>query len=228
MDAVYICRHGNNEELRFSIRSLENLKQVDNVILIGGKPNWYNGDYIPVSSSDKYTHAITNLNVLTKTHNISEEFILMNDDFYIMKPTDNLQYYNEGYLLNKIVKYTKFSPNSKYTNRLKQTHLFLSKRLGEEPLSYELHIPMMMTKTGLAEALKYDVLWRSYYGNMFVENSVETTDVKMYHPASRDPDKFKYDANPNTDFLSSEDRSFIYLRDRILKKLFPNASKYEE
>ena len=135
MDAVYICRHGNNEELRYSLRSIENLKEVNNVWVIGGKPNWYVGNHIPVQSSTKYTHAITNLHVLTRQKQISEEFILMNDDFFVIKPVDKLETYHEGLLLDKIIKYQKFNPNSKYTNWLKKTHLFL-KQLVVRSLGY--------------------------------------------------------------------------------------------
>lgn len=226
MDAVYICREGNNEELRYSLRTIHNLKEVENVYVIGGKPNWYKGEYIPVNSSNKYQHAITNLHVLTKTHTISEEFILMNDDFFVIKPVDKLLTYDEGLLLNKIIKYNKFNPNSKYTNWLKNTHLFLKDRLKAEPLSFELHIPMKMTKTGLAEALKYNILWRSYYGNMFTYDSVETQDVKIYRPGALDPNKYDY-KNKDFPFISTEDRSFMYVRDKMLLTRFSKPSQYE-
>lgn len=226
MDAVYICRHGNNEELRFSLRSIENLKQVDNVWVIGGKPHWYTGNFIPVKSSDKYNHAITNLHVLTNTKSISEKFILMNDDFFTIKPVEKLETYNEGLLLNKIIKYEKFNPNSKYSNWLKKTHAHLVELLNREPLSFELHVPMKMTKKGLKQALEAEILWRSYYGNMFVSKTVETEDVKIYRHGSRDPNQYNY-KNKDFPFISSEDRSFLFVRDKMLLHRFPNKSKYE-
>lgn len=228
MDAVYICRHGNNEELRFSIRSLQNLKQVKNVWVIGGKPKWYTGNHVEVTGSDKYNHAITNLHVLTKNAKISEKFVLMNDDFYVIKPVNKLEYYYEGTLSDKIVKYNQFNPNSKYTKYLQKTRDLLLKQTRTEPLSYELHIPMVLTKTGLKEALKYNVLWRSYFGNTNNVGGEEMKDVKIYHPTARDPNRFKYDANQHVSFISSEDRSFLYVRDRVLRNLFPQPSKYEE
>jgi hypothetical protein len=225
MDAVYICRHGNNEELRYSLRTVHNLKEVNNVWVIGGKPHWYTGNFIPVNASNKYMHAVTNLHVLTKTAQISEEFILMNDDFYVIKPVDKMLTYNEGFLLNKIVKYNQFNPNSKYTNKLKKTHLLLKDKLGREPLSFELHTPMKMTKKGLSKALKHDVLWRSYYGNMFNVDTVEAQDVKIYRHGARDPNKYNY-RNKDFPFISSEDRSFMFVRDKMLG-LYKNPSQYE-
>ena len=48
MDLVYICKPGDNEELRYSIRSaVKNLK-FDNLYLVGGKPDWYDGKFIAV------------------------------------------------------------------------------------------------------------------------------------------------------------------------------------
>ena len=46
MDIVYNCRPGKqNEELRYSIRSvMENLPH-DNLWVVGGKPEWYTGNY---------------------------------------------------------------------------------------------------------------------------------------------------------------------------------------
>ena len=55
MHFVYICKDGENEELRYSIRSvLKNTK--DAVIwVVGGKPNWYIGNYIKViQDQNKY------------------------------------------------------------------------------------------------------------------------------------------------------------------------------
>lgn len=227
MHAVYICRHGNNEELRYSIRSLQNLKEVTSIIVIGGKPNWYIGDYIETEPAKKYNHARQNLETLVKTKRISEEFILMNDDFFIIKPVEKLENYNEGLLLNKIIQYNKFNPTSKYTNLLKQTHEYLINKTGKEPLSYELHIPMRMTKKGLRAALKTQTLWRSYYGNIYEKETTETHDVKIYTPYARDPNKYKYDKSKTSPYISTEDRSFMYVRDTLLNKILPNKSEYE-
>ena len=62
MDLVYICGPGDNEELRYSIRSaVKNLK-FDNLWVVGGKPKWYVGNYLEViQNKSKYTNARNNL-----------------------------------------------------------------------------------------------------------------------------------------------------------------------
>ena len=62
MDFVYICKSGDNEELRYSIRSVINSFPEAKVWLVGGKPNWYSGDFIEVDQRHhKYANAINNL-----------------------------------------------------------------------------------------------------------------------------------------------------------------------
>lgn len=171
---------------------------------------------------------MTNLHVLANHPKITEKFVLMNDDFFVIKPVNKLEYYHEGKLSDKIEKYKQFNPNSKYTKYLQKTREVLMQKTNIEPLSYELHIPMVLTKTVLKEALKHNILWRSYFGNTQNVSGEEMKDVKIYHPTARDPNRFKYDANQHVSFISSEDRSFIYVRDRVLRNLFPEPSKYEE
>ena len=87
MDLVYICRSGDNEELRYSIRSMVANVPHDNLWVVGGKPSWYIGKHIPVKQSDdKYDNARNNLKAIVESSEISDRFILVNDDFYVTKP----------------------------------------------------------------------------------------------------------------------------------------------
>jgi hypothetical protein len=225
MDAVYICRYGINEELRYSLRTVHNMKEVENVWVIGGKPSWYIGNYIPVPAAQKYIHAYNNFRALVKNKDISEEFILMNDDFYIIDEVEKLETFNDGLLSKKIKQYEGFLPNSKYTQRLKTTREILLEKLGREPLSFEVHIPMKMTKTGLKDALQYNALWRSYYGNVFNVETVETKDVKLYKLGARDPNQLNYKKHPSP-FVSSEDASIMLVKNKFLQS-FKTPSQYE-
>ncbi len=85
-DFVYICKDGANEELKYSIRSVVESFPEANIWLVGGKPEWYTGNYIEVEQKDsKYKNAVKNLQIICLSQEISESFILMNDDFYIIK-----------------------------------------------------------------------------------------------------------------------------------------------
>lgn len=64
---------------------MKNLKH-DNLWVVGEKPNWYTGNFIHVPAvATKYTNARRNLERICASSEISDSFILMNDDFYVMK-----------------------------------------------------------------------------------------------------------------------------------------------
>jgi len=164
MDFVYICKDGVNEELKYSIRSVVESFPEANIWLVGGKPDWYIGNYIEVEQKEsKYKNAVKNLQTICLSQEISESFILMNDDFYIIKKINKIENFHSGFLLDKINLYQKLNGNSQYTRKLSGTYKKL-KALGfENPLDYELHVPMIMEKEKLKIVLELldQFLWRS-------------------------------------------------------------------
>jgi hypothetical protein len=229
MDFVYICKEGINEELKYSIRSVVKSFPDSNIWVVGGKPDWYIGNYIEVHQSHtKYKNAVENLKKICSLSEISNTFILMNDDFYIIKNINSIETFHGGYLLDKINLYQKLNGNSNYTRKLSATYKKL-KALGiENPLDYELHIPMIMEKEKLQETLKNNdqFLWRSMYGNIFKIGGSEMQDVKVY---TKGPLVFK-SYNLNIDqhkYLSSTDSSFQIIWQKILKVEFKEKTKFE-
>ena len=230
MDFVYICKDGFNEELKYSIRSVVESFPDSNIWVIGGKPDWYVGNYIQVNQvHTKYKNAAENLKKICSSSEISESFVLMNDDFYIIKKIYNIENYHGGYLLNKINLYQKINGNSNYTRKLAATYKKIIGLGITDPLDYELHIPMIMEKEKLKEVLQYEdkFLWRSMYGNIFNVEGKEMQDVKVY---TRGPLVFK-SYNLNIDqhtYLSSADSSFDIIYDKILKVNFKQKTKFEK
>ena len=230
MDFVYICKDGINEELRYSIRSVVESFPDSNIWVVGGKPPWYIGNYINVKQVlTKYRNAIQNLNTICNSNEISEEFVLMNDDFYIVKNINIIETYHGGLLLDKINLYQKINPNSNYTRKLSATYKKI-KSLGiESPLDYELHVPMVMEKKKLKQILQNNdqFLWRSIYGNVFNVGGDQMEDVKVY---SRGPLVLKsYNIKKDEHiYLSSADNSFDMILNTILRKQFIQITKYEK
>jgi hypothetical protein len=228
MDLVYICRNGENEELRYSIRSAVKNLPHDKIWVVGGKPDWYIGNHIGVDQiQDKYNNARENLKAVTKSQEISESFILMNDDFYIVKKVNSIPYMHAKTLDDKIQnRDDQFSGNS-YMRILKRTLLILRKKITGPILDYELHVPMVMEKEKLSSILKFDGLWRSLYGNTFKVGGIEIADVKVYERSSvfyansYDTNDLKYD------YLSSNDKSFEAVKNKILDQQFNLKSVYE-
>jgi hypothetical protein len=230
MDFVYICKDGNNEELRYSIRSVVESFPDSKIWVVGGKPNWYTGNYIEVTQNlSKYRNAIENLKALCNSEDISNTFVLMNDDFYIVKNIDSIKDYHGGPLLEKINLYQKLNSNSNYTRKLAATYKKI-KSLGiENPLDYELHVPMVMEKEKLKQTLQnnYQFLWRSIYGNVFNVGGEQMEDVKVYVKGPLVLKSYNIKKDDHI-YLSSADTSFDILFNNILKKQFTKKTKYEK
>jgi hypothetical protein len=228
MDLVYICRDGENEELRYSIRSAVKNLPHDKIWVVGGKPDWYTGNYIEVDQSRaKYTNARNSLKAICDSEEVSESFILMNDDFYIINKVESVPYMYAGTLDDKIKQREDIFNGNTYTTLLRNTLGYLSRKKIKVALDYELHVPMVMEKRKLNKVLRPSGLWRSVYGNVFNVGGVKIRDVKVYDKK----DKFyinSYDINNlELDYLSSNDDSFETIKSLILKKRFPFKTTYE-
>ena len=230
MDFVYICKDGDNEELRYSIRSVDASFPEANIWVVGGKPGWYVGNYIKVPQNlTKYKNAFYNLKSITESEAISESFVLMNDDFYIVKKIDSINTYHGGSLLEKIKLYQKINSNSGYTRKLSATYKKVVSLGIENALDYELHVPMIMEKEKLKEILKYQdqFLWRSIYGNLFNVGGEQIEDVKVYTKGPLVLKSYNLKKEEHI-YLSSADTSFDLILNNILKEQFITKTKYEK
>jgi hypothetical protein len=228
MDLVYICRDGENEELRYSIRSAVKNLPHDKIWVVGGKPDWYTGNYIEVNQGGaKYANARNSLKAICDSEEISESFILMNDDFYIINKVESVPYMYAGTLDDKIKQREDIFNGNTYTTLLRKTLGYLYRKKINVVLDYELHVPMVMEKIKLNKVLKLSALWRSVYGNVFNVGGVKIRDVKVYNKK----DKFyinSYDINNlQLDYLSSNDDSFETIKSLILEERFPFKTTYE-
>jgi hypothetical protein len=229
MDFVYICRDGENEELRYSIRSVLLSFPEAKVWVVGGKPKWYSGNHVFLEQdNNKYVNAVNNLKAVCNTLDISDNFILMNDDFFIIKKIETIEQFYNGLLSEKIDKFIKITGSSMYIKKLITTNNKLNKLGFTKPLDYELHVPMPMHKAGLLYILNQypECLWRSMYGNLFNVGGSQMEDVKVYknkRHAARSAQITK-----NSIYLSTEDTGLTIMVDNIFKELLTNPSPYEQ
>lgn len=228
MDFVYSCRDGENEELRYSIRSVLGSFPDANIWVIGGKPEWYVGNYIQVEQeSNPHNNQLLNFTTACNSENISDSFILMNDDFFIINKIKTIDYFHGGLLENKVELYLGLVGDNAYVRRLMQTASKLNRYGIENPLDYELHVPFPVEKNKFKQILDKDGKqnWRSMYGNRFNVGGEKIVDVKVY--GSGPLMKKSFDYNQKSDFLSSLDESFDKIKP-ILENLFPNPTVYEK
>ena len=239
MDIVYLFKESPDQgsvELRYSLRSLKNFNH-GKVFIVGEKPDWViNVEHVPVpQNGTKAQNVARNIFAASETQAISENFILMNDDFFFMKHqvfTPVLPTLHWGTMRSVIQKYDeRYSGESLYVNAMKGTLELLNSRGFEEPLSYELHVPMELNKTKVRLAQKMGTehlsQFRTFYGNYFGIGGSYMDDVKVFiNPKHNDP---KSSANmaaylQEQSFLSVTGISFlggpagVYIRQQFTEK----------
>lgn len=231
MDIVYFVREGeDNEELRYSLRSLSNLPH-NTVHIVGYKPSWVtNVNHIDITQDKggKNLNTTHNMLIAAKNEDVSEDFILMNDDFFIMKPLSELPHYNRGDI-QKVADYYK-QYDSMYYRGMLDTRAYMEKLGIKTSLSYELHIPMVFNKKNVIAMFEQyykdqppvSVLHkRTLYGNMFNYGGTTIDDVKVYTRRGR--------TNRESVFLSTEDSIWEEsIVGRYIRRVFPNKSQYEK
>lgn len=234
LDIVYIVRPGEeNEELRYSLRSVAKNFPHRKIFIAGYKPTWISSEveWIPVNQSgNKYSNAEANWVAAMQDKRITPDFVLFNDDFFIMQPIDELKNYHRGDLADIIAEYHAKQPGSAYSQNMTRTSNML-KRLGvEKPKSYALHIPMIMNRekrqllckiAPLVNPNGKDYQMRTLYGNFYRIGGTQTKDVKISN---------KFNVPKKADiFLSTLDGSF---RDgkvgTYIKNTFQEKCRYEK
>lgn len=217
LDVVYIARAGENEELRYSLRSLANLP-VRDVWLVGGKPPWYTGKHLRVPQGGEKNIVSGRAMIAACQHPpISDPFILFNDDFYVMKPGPIPPTMHRGPIQGVLDWYAGNGiTNSKYVKRMRATLVKLQ-RLGiENPLSYELHIPMVIDKLRMLGATTYGGQQRTMYGNLAQIGGTKTRDVKVLNEHTI----------PTGRWLSTVDKTYPLVAG-LLAQRFPDPSPWE-
>lgn len=211
-----MCRGGENEELRYSIRSVVKHYPDSRIFLFGDAPKWFIGNVVVLEDLAKKFENITSAFKAISEHEELSDFILMNDDFFILN-NNHIDFYYDGLLINKIDSHTQKHGMSQYAVSLISGYKALE-GLIDEPLNYEVHIPMPMNRDRLKKIVDLSTCPRSVYGNYYNVGGQEIKDVKVY----KDTDVIK-----GADFISTEDNSFEKVYNEILKDMFPDKSKYE-
>ena len=217
MDVLYYIGSGSlrqNIELRMSLRSLEKHgKNIDRVFLVGNKPDFIkNVEYIWVD--DKYEwwrNAFEKTKAAIKA-GISDEFLLMNDDFFMLGDFDaaTYPYYHKGEMPEGSVQ--------KYGSVVANTKKVLQS-IGATTKHFGVHCPMRIEGKKYLELEKFyhtPVLARCLYGNLYAKGARKVNDNKG-ETLSVGATKCWSSRNWLQDDALKE-----------LKELFPQPSKWEK
>lgn len=206
LDIVYFVKESvSNEELRYSLRSVEKNLPHRKIWIYGGCPSGIKPDYhvhIRQSGNLKYDRVQNMFREVCLNDRISKNFILMNDDFFVMQKTKRIEPVYRCTLKEHVALVKgKFGANAYSFNLLGAMEVL--EKYGFTQLSYELHVPMVINRHKMLEVLGAFPgvhAIRSLYGNYNNIGGEQTDDVKVYEIAQM------FDSN--SQFLSTEDVTF--------------------
>lgn len=196
MDVLYPVKPIPSREMLYSVRSLAKNYKHDTLFVCGGYPQWLK-DFVYIHNDqkgNKWQNAGGNIRKACEWDMLSDDFVLFNDDFYILKPVDEPKNYYSGSLKDKIERH----PENRYRFRLQKTYDYLMSIGIEEPRNYELHLPMVYNKHNMREITHTfpdiaDYATRSLYGNLYVTDAEELEDdVKLWEQEHTVPEDWTY------------------------------------
>jgi hypothetical protein len=227
MDVVYVVRptRDGNIDLRYSLRSLKNLPH-RNVWIYCSEPAplWLTNVNLVENDNRDQTTKFENVNrkliAACDNKEITKEFILMNDDFFIMKPVRKLPNYALGpTLMERFQKCLRIGTYAVDLLRAAQELL----ELGQTDIDFEIHAPMVFNRARMLKILEnYPETGhrRTLYGNIYNLKPTYEGDFKIYR--NQDLDKSKR-------FISTTEDALATMPDvaRFIFDTFKEPSKFE-
>jgi hypothetical protein len=233
-DILYILGTGSkwyDNEIRYSVRSVEkHLEEYGRIFVCGAMPKFFDlrrYEYIEANDLGKHKllNAIHKIRLACLKKDLSDDFILMNDDFIFLKKAKHIPNYNIGTLEERIKNHK--TKSGYYYWAMEETLEYLKSKGVKNPLSFEVHYPMMLNKEkflDLIDEVYYSqkpILFRSVYGNLAPLRSTYREDVKIY-----DIEDWKKMGKP--DLMSTDNR--VCLEPELqswFKDEFPKPSSIE-
>lgn len=228
-DIVYILKSDvAPDELRYSLRSVCENFPYNKVWFYCGKPDGITPDeYVPFNQRGVmvWEKTTSTIEAICKNKNITEDFYLFNDDFYIMKPVEDMPIYYDRTLYRRIqqIEKRRKGAGSLYSAQLRITREVLQDN-GYKTFNYAVHMPMLINRKKALEVIRaYPNLhmFRSVYGNVCDVGGEQHSDVKIVDPNTK-PKK-------DCDFLSTGDTPLAETEvGRYIIERFPDKCKYED
>jgi hypothetical protein len=228
-DIVYILKSGVcPDEITYSLRSVCKNFLFRKIWFFGGKPDGIEPDeYVfgDQRGTESWRKVNSTIEQVCKTKDVSEDFWLFNDDFFIMKRIEDLPPIYNGTLLSRV---EEIRSRQDGMVSLYATRLLRAKTLLEEDsfatFNYAVHMPMLINKKKAFETIKHfrkSAMFRSLYGNMWEVGGINRPDVKIFN-VDEAPD-------PESDMLSTSDLSFQEgLVGEFIRSRFPEPCRYEK
>lgn len=234
MTIAYILGNGSqfdNLELRLSLRSVERHLNPKQVMVCGHDPGFLSDKVYfipnipPKKDGDAAWGIKDNLLALCKSSKTPKEFILLNDDYFILRPIKSFPYYHKG----EIRKAMERIGSGVFYGHLLATVTELEKR--KLPTKhFDGHWPIIYDKEKLCGIIN-EQDWsvplgptiRSMYCNSLGIKGEKADDVKANYPVKDWPAFCD-----GKDLVSVGDASFDGICRRYFLSLYPDKSGYEK
>lgn len=211
-------------ELKYALRSVEKyLIGFSNIILVGDKPEWYNGEHIQVNNHDnrKQFSIYSKLLAACELNNVTDRFIMWMDDFYLLKQlsVDNIHAGYDGFLKD----YHHKTHGLRYVETIKRT---LS--LIPDTLNYDIHRPYIFNKADfkiLFSDRTDEICFQSYYFNHVKSITEPVKDLKINQLLSKEAIK---ELIKDRLFFSTSTNGMKKPMIELLNELYPNKSSWEK
>ena len=231
IDVLYIYKHSKNngEELKYSLRSLEKYASgYGRMFITGDCPDFIDKSKVIHTPAQDIGYPMVNhwwkVRETIKKTDISDDFVLMYDDIFFLKPTQltNYPYYKKGVLCESNVGGFVYQKNMLNTKEWLLDH-------GYTYFDYCLHIPCIYNRDKFLQLKPIiepykdgfeSMSCRSLYGNIFLSDQPTRHDVKV---------RTKDDEIPfESDCFSVSDEAFNYKTLEYLREKYKNKSKFEK
>lgn len=217
-DLLYVVRPGDdNEELRYSLRSVSENLPHRKIYVAGYVPRWLHAveriELTPLA--DKFANQRQSLTAAVNHPGLSDTFLLMNDDMFAVRLVPEVIPTHLGPFWERYDWLVSLGKSNDWMDAIRETALWS----GTEHM-YECHTPLPFRKHLLRQVLAdYPQNKPFAAGEVYelagAEPGVLGVDVKNVLP-------------PTTPFLSSVDRTFAKGEvGRYTRSLFPDRCRYE-
>lgn len=246
-DLVYILKQSeDNPDLKMSLRSIEKYCTFRKIWIVGYKPSWLtNVEYLPtVQTGNKWKNSELNWRTACECPDISEDFILMNDDFIALREIHDWKNSLNvclGTISDEANIWKRKQRPSRWQYGFMYAEDLLKKCYANTDYNYEVHMPIIINRKKYLKFLNMKPIKefmetpkvlhkRSIYKNLFPEEGVslphKIKDVKLLLGYDLTDGYLKENWLSVFDDVIGNILKFPKVN-KFLEQMFPEKSKFE-